>query len=113
MWTFPGGGKDDTDQTLEDCLVREIREEIGLQIDKNTLIPTGLVNKFTYGSEKQSREGMKGETHFWLLPLIGDEELSGWDKIVDHGWFEPEKIVDLLALEDMRQRFLEATRHLV
>ncbi len=113
MWTFPGGGKDEEDLTLEDCLIRELREEIGLDIEKNRLEPTGLDNKFTYGPEKPARNGMRGETHFWLLKMTGDEELGSWDKISDHGWFELNRVVELLSFPDEKRTFLEATKNLI
>ena len=108
MWTFPGGGKDEEDETLEDCLIRELSEEIGINVDKNDLKHTGLVNKFVYGPEKPARNGMKGETHFWLLELAGDEKFGSWDNIIDHGWFSAEKIVELLPFDDERKVFLKA-----
>lgn len=112
MWTFPGGGKDEEDQTLEDCLLRELKEEIGLDIGKGQLTPTGLVNKFTYGPEKPTRNGMKGETHFWLLNLKGGETFSSFDKIVDHGWFTSDKILELIPFPDERRIFNEAIKKL-
>lgn len=112
VWTFPGGGKDEADKTLEDCLIRELKEEIGLEIAKDKLEVTGLVNKFTYGPEKPARNGMKGETHFWLLKMTGNELLGSWDKIVDHGWFNSNKIIDLLPFPDERSIFLEAIKKL-
>ena len=36
-WEFPGGKKRD-DETLEDCLAREIREELNIQIDVQELL---------------------------------------------------------------------------
>lgn len=110
MWTFPGGGQDEGDATLEDCLIRELQEEIGLVVEKSVLETTGLVNQFTYGPEKPARNGMKGETHFWLLKMNGNEVLGSWDKIVDHGWFDWNKIVELLPFPDERRIFLEATK---
>lgn len=112
MWTFPGGGKDEEDKTLEDCLIRELKEEIGLEVGKDKLEVTGLVNKFTYGPEKPARNGMKGKTHFWLLKMTGNELLSSWDKIVDHGWFNSDKILELLPFPDERRIFLEAIKKL-
>lgn len=110
VWTFPGGGKDKEDRTLENCLIRELVEETGLQVSLKDLQPTGLVNNFTYGPEKPSRNGMEGETHFWLLKLNGDEKLSSFDKIVDHGWFTKEKIIELLPFPAERRIFEEATK---
>lgn len=109
FWTFPGGQKDKTDKTIEDCLTREIEEEIGLKVSSKQLIKTGLVNRFTYGSEKPNREGKKGETHFYLLKLKGDEKMSSWDKIIDHGWFGKDQIVELLPFEDEKRMFRKIT----
>ena len=36
MWEFPGGKQEDN-ESLESCLVREIREELGLEIIVNRL----------------------------------------------------------------------------
>jgi len=72
-------------------LIRELNEEIELGIDKSILEPTGLVNKFTYRPENLLREGMIGETHH-------------------HGWFESDKIAELLPFPGERRIFLESTK---
>lgn len=107
-WTFPGGGMDSEDKTLDDCLLREIKEEIGLAISADDLQDTGLVNSFTYDDKKPERAGKTGETHFYLLKLNGDERLGSWDKVKDHGWFPAEKIVELIPYEAEREIFKKA-----
>lgn len=107
-WTFPGGGMEETDKSLEDCLLRELEEEVGLKLSKDDIVDTNLVNTFTYDSKKPDRQGKTGETHFYLLKLTGKEELSSWDKISNHGWFTADKILELLPFEKERNIFQKA-----
>jgi 8-oxo-dGTP pyrophosphatase MutT (NUDIX family) len=109
-WTFPGGGMDPEDITLENCLVREIKEEIGLDISKEDLNDTGLVNRFTYDNKKPERAGKTGETHFYLLRLNGDENFSSLDKMQNHGWFNAERILELIPYEVEQEMFKSAIK---
>lgn len=107
-WTFPGGGMDKSDASLEDCLLRELDEEIGLKLKKSDIIDTGFVNTFIYDSKKPDRQGKTGETHFYLLKLSGNEHFSSWDKIAHHGWFAKDEIISLLPFEGERAIFVKA-----
>jgi len=111
-WTFPGGGMEPEDKTLEDCLAREIKEEIGLDVEIDDLQATGLVNSFIYDNKKPERAGKTGETHFFLLELTGNEKFSSWDKVKDHGWFNEEKILELIPYDAEQEIFKNAVNQL-
>ena len=105
IWTFPGGVIEDTDENIKQGLVREVAEEIGLEVKEAELRGTGIKNEFTYGPEKEDREGKKGMTHFFLLELNGTEKFSSFDKITEFGWFKRDEVVDLLPFEGEREVF--------
>jgi 8-oxo-dGTP diphosphatase len=48
-WEFPGG-KVEEGETLEDCIVREIKEELGLQVLVREKLPPSI---FDYGTGKK------------------------------------------------------------
>ncbi len=111
-WAFPGGAKEASDNSLEDTLIREIQEEIGLKINSEAIINTNLINRFIYDSTKPERAGMCGETHFYLLRLNGNEKLGSWDKILEHGWFSVDEILTLLPYADEKAIFLQAANYI-
>ena len=46
LWEFPGG-KIKTNETPDDTIVREVKEELSLEIDKDSLVPFSF-NTYTY-----------------------------------------------------------------
>jgi 8-oxo-dGTP pyrophosphatase MutT (NUDIX family) len=113
FWTFPGGKQDDSDGTIEDALVRELKEEIGLTVDKSLFKDSSYINTFIYDDTRPNRAGKKGVTRFYLLEIMNNAELSSWDKIVEHGWFSREKTAKLITYPIEAEIFLKATERLI
>jgi 8-oxo-dGTP pyrophosphatase MutT (NUDIX family) len=76
MVSFPGGAQDKADQTIEDTMKRELREELGLSADAYTLTPTDLTHEFVHTDKKnKARFGKKGVQHVFLVNYKGGEEI--------------------------------------
>ncbi len=82
MWEFPGG-KQETGETLEECICREIREELGITI--RAVRPFG-VYKHAYTHFKVTLHA------FCCEQLEGDPQPLAADEL---GWFTREEMQDL------------------
>jgi len=106
FWTFPGGMKEKDDKSIIDCLKREIKEEIGLEVKDSELKNTGFKNEFFYGAEKQGRTGQKGVTYFFTLEIKGKEHFNSFHNIEKIAWFDRKEVLERISLDDISQMFL-------
>lgn len=92
VWVFPGGAVDPGDGEGEEghraCAVREVREEVGMEVDAADLVPYSrwITPKLV---------PIRFDTRFYLAlaPPHSPPEPDG-SETVDAGWFEPRAALD-------------------
>lgn len=90
LWSYPGGGVEDG-ETLEEAIVREVREELGSE-----LINYKLYKKYVITTQR-------GELtiNTFIGELDGDIKLK-MDELISFGWF------DLQQIEEMKDELRSA-----
>lgn len=88
-WEFPGG-KIEPGESPEDCIVREIQEELAIKVD---------AFKFLVVRDHQYPDGKKFRLHFYFCEIAEGEPQALWHDEIK--WIEADKLanIDLLAAD--------------
>ncbi len=85
----PPGGKKEFNETLEECVIREVKEELGLEIDPIKL----------FGIYKTNSPEGDFNVNMYLARIIGGTiVLKEPKKIADYGWYS---LADINNIKDI------------
>ncbi len=65
--SFPGGGVEENDKSLDDAIMREIKEETGLTPKDYNLKKTDIIDEFVYDKSKEERSGKMSKQQVYLI----------------------------------------------
>ncbi|MBQ4629887.1 MAG: NUDIX domain-containing protein [Clostridia bacterium] len=90
VYMTPGGGVE-TGETLEECCVRELREEAGIEV--KVIKPFITVNEYSFETLYIS--------NYFLCEIVGKSQQSLTDIEIEHGavprWIQMEKAIEIFS----------------
>lgn len=89
VWQLIGGFVDPADETLENAVQREMKEETGLEVQKSTYFFTTRISDVRYAKEVD-----KVMSHVFLCQVNGNP--TPMDDIEEAQWFDPDNLPEIL-----------------
>lgn len=98
-WELPGG-QVEVGESLKEALIREVKEEAGIdiQIDKLIMITSNIGNSF------QSKEDSRTIVNTCFSGRAVSGELTTSEESLEVGWFHRDEALDLIGMDYMRDR---------
>lgn len=75
-WLFPGGKAEEKDENVEQTCRREVKEELGIEID--IIKPLKTIER--------EKDGINWVLYHFLAKRIG--EITIGDDVIEYGWFD-------------------------
>ena len=108
--TFPGGARENNEDSSKKTLARELLEETGLREDNYKASKIPFIHEFTYGPRKKGRTGIKAVQHVYLVETNKKEIIPLHKDAKFHGWHTKEEVLKLLTFDDSKDIFKKALK---
>lgn len=92
-WSFPKG-KLDEGETLPECAVREVREEIGLKVRLGMPLP---VTRYSVGRTRGAKTGKDKAVWYWAAQVAEGTPVPDGDEVDETAWVSVDRARQLLS----------------
>jgi len=103
-WYIPGG-KRDGNETDHEALIREVKEELNIDVIPNTIAPYGVFEAQAHGKPEGTVVRMTCYTSTFTGELKASAEVSEF-RYVDYSWKSKSSPVDQLIFDDLKTKGL-------
>jgi 8-oxo-dGTP pyrophosphatase MutT (NUDIX family) len=107
--SFPGGGIEENDKSLEEAMIRELEEEVGLKSQDYYLEKTDIVDEFIYDKDKRGRAHKKSRQVVYLIKTNKKLFRSQEESEIKGPYFE-KKVLENLTFETSKNIFKKAIK---
>lgn len=109
-FSLPGGGFDEDDRSVEDALLREIEEELGLSRDHVEARETNLIESFQYDSHKKGRENQQVSRQVFIIKALNKKLRPLDTDVLEVQWYPLEEALKKLTWDNSKDTLKKASR---
>jgi 8-oxo-dGTP diphosphatase len=104
VWYIPGGKREEG-ETDEQALIREVKEELSIDILAESMVSYGVFEAQAHGKPEGTVVRMTCYTALYVGELQASAEIAEY-RYVPYSWHERSSPVDKLIFDDLKQKGL-------
>lgn len=109
--SFPGGGTEKGDKSLEEAMIRELREETGLTPEDYNLKKTDIIDEFIYDKDKEGRAHKKSRQIIYLIKT-NKKSFRPQEETEIKGPYIKKQVLENLTFETSKNIFKKALKYI-
>jgi|GEM_PF-1919415 len=111
--SFVSGAKEDCDDSEIDSIIREIKEELGFDIERVRLKQAETEHDFIFGPKKEDRAGCRGLYQVFLADVSDvSNSIAHTEELRNIKWLKRDEVLDMLSFPDLKIVFSKAIKNL-
>ena len=111
--SFVSWAKETRDDELSDTGQREIKEELAIDPEKYTLIPTSVTQEFVFWPKKKERAWKKAIYHVFLADWSKLWSITTTRELTSAVWMTKKEVLNTLTFDDVKDVFEKATKEII